>query len=282
MTPTTRVLWRVAALGLLLPGCADNPPVTIENRSVAAPDDMPEVRSSGASVVDYGAQLPRGPDYIVQPGDTLYAVAFRLGMDFRALAEINAIAPPYVIRVGQPIKTAPQAVTQRSLVVASQNAPKSAPATEPASSAVVATPVTSQTPPRRVSTTTEPAVNAPVDRWVWPARAKVDRTFSDDLHKGVDLAGSRGDPISATAAGTVVYAGTGVTGYGALLIVKHNETYLSAYGHNDALLVAEGERVQAGQLIARMGSSSTDAVRLHFEIRRNGRPVDPLRLLPAR
>ena len=94
--------------------------------------------------------------------------------------------------------------------------------------------------------------------------------------------GERGSPVMATAAGVVVYAGTGVTGYGALLIVKHNDTYLSAYGHNDALLVAEGQQVDAGQVIARMGSTSSDSVKLHFEIRRNGRPVNPTSLLPQR
>ena len=108
------------------------------------------------------------------------------------------------------------------------------------------------------------------------------RAFSDERHKGIDLAGERGSPIRATAAGVVVYAGTGVTGYGALLIVKHNDTYLSAYGHNDELLAVEGEQVEAGQMIARMGSTSSDAVKLHFEIRRNGRPVNPVALLPAR
>lgn len=108
------------------------------------------------------------------------------------------------------------------------------------------------------------------------------RAFSDVLHKGIDIAGQRGDPVYATASGVVVYAGTGVKGYGALLIVKHNDQFLSAYGHNDAMLVSEGAGISAGQQIARMGSSGTDTVKLHFEIRRQGQPVDPLRLLPKR
>jgi lipoprotein NlpD len=110
----------------------------------------------------------------------------------------------------------------------------------------------------------------------------VSRAYSAERHKGIDLVGERGSPVKATAAGVVVYAGTGVTGYGALLIVKHNDTYLSAYGHNDALLVAEGQQVDAGQVIAHMGSTSSDSVKLHFEIRRNGRPVNPTSLLPQR
>ena len=108
------------------------------------------------------------------------------------------------------------------------------------------------------------------------------RSFSANLHKGIDIAGRRGEPVTAVAGGKVVYAGTGVTGYGALLIIKHNETYLSAYGHNERLLVEEGFDVKAGQRIATMGSSGTDSVKLHFEIRRRGQPIDPLTLLPKR
>ena len=102
------------------------------------------------------------------------------------------------------------------------------------------------------------------------------------MHKGIDIAGKRGDPVKAVADGKVVYAGTGIVGFGELLIVKHNDIYLSAYGHNDRLLVAEGEAVRAGQKIAEKGSTGTDTVKLHFEIRKEGKPVDPQRLLPRR
>jgi lipoprotein NlpD len=102
------------------------------------------------------------------------------------------------------------------------------------------------------------------------------------VHKGIDIAGTRGDTVVATAAGKVVYAGTGIAGFGELLIVKHNEQYLSAYGHNDRLLVGEGDTVAAGQKIAEKGSSGTDTVKLHFEIRKDGKPIDPVRLLPRR
>ena len=133
-----------------------------------------------------------------------------------------------------------------------------------------------------LSTAKTPTPNASVDRWFWPAEGTVSRAYSAELHKGIDLVGEHGSPVMATASGVVVYAGTGVTGYGALLIVKHNDTYLSAYGHNDALLAREGQQVDAGQVIARMGSTSSDSVKLHFEIRRNGRPVNPTTLLPQR
>ena len=132
-------------------------------------------------------------------------------------------------------------------------------------------------------TAAKPALtNAPVSRWLWPVSGTVSRGFAGDRNKGLDLVGQRGDPVVATADGVVVYAGSGVTGYGVLLIVKHNDTYLSAYGHNDELLVSEGAFVAAGETIARMGSTSTDSVKLHFEIRRNGSPIDPMTVLPSR
>jgi lipoprotein NlpD len=269
-------------------------------------------------------ELPAGPAYIVQPGDTLYAIAFRLGMDYRTLAAINQIDAPYVIRAGQSLATeAPNVVMQSESRSADANAADSesvaksqgqsnsqgpAPAHRtqdaapaPSASADSVAPLSTKAKPSSsqsaspvsgvvVQPTPQPAIkpksaplpNAPVDRWGWPAKGRITRSYSEDVHKGIDLAGARGDPVRASAAGVVVYAGTGVTGYGALIIVKHNDTYLSAYGHNDQLLAAEGEQVSAGKLIARMGSSGTDSVKLHFEIRHNGRPVNPATLLTSR
>ena len=307
MTVRCGQFW-VASL-LLLVGCADNPPAVIENKSVAAVDVPPEVRQTNANRPDYGPNLPAGPDYVVEPGDTLYAVAFRLGMDYRTLANLNDIDPPYVIRVGQALKTAPDAELANAAAIPETAATQSH-SQQPASGAsvesaaesgagnatasasegerIAATAKSTATqsepgpPSHSLSTAKTPTPNAPVDRWSWPAEGKVSRAYSAERHKGIDLDGERGSPVMATAAGVVVYAGTGVTGYGALLIVKHNDTYLSAYGHNDALLAAEGQRVDAGQVIARMGSTSSDSVKLHFEIRRNGRPVNPTSLLPQR
>lgn len=307
MTVRCGQFW-VASL-LLLVGCADNPPAVIENKSVAAVDVPPEVRQTNANRPDYGPSLPAGPDYVVEPGDTLYAVAFRLGVDYRTLASLNDIAPPYVIRVGQSLKTAPDAelanaaavpettatqshsqqpVSGASVESAAESGAGNVTASAPEGERIAATAKPTATQPEpgppshSLSTAKTPTPNAPVDRWSWPAEGKVSRAYSAERHKGIDLDGERGSPVMATAAGVVVYAGTGVTGYGALLIVKHNDTYLSAYGHNDALLAAEGQQVSAGQVIARMGSTSSDSVKLHFEIRRNGRPVNPTSLLPQR
>ena len=276
----------VVASLLLLVGCADNPPAVIENKSVAAVDVPPEVRQLNTNLPNYGRDLAAGPDYVVEPGDTLYAMAFRLGMDYRTLASLNNIDPPYVIRVGQALKTAPD-VALRSAQAAPEANPSEASALNAAGSATATVkPVATQSeagpPSHTFPTAKTPTPNAPVDRWFWPAEGTVSRAYSAERHKGIDLVGERGSPVMATAAGVVVYAGTGVTGYGALLIVKHNDTYLSAYGHNDALLAAEGQHVDAGQVIARMGSTSSDSVKLHFEIRRNGLPVNPTSLLPQR
>jgi lipoprotein NlpD len=121
-----------------------------------------------------------------------------------------------------------------------------------------------------------------VDVWLWPTGGSVTRGYSESVHKGIDIGGERGDPVVAVAAGKIVYGGTGIVGFGELLIIKHNEEYLSAYGHNERLLVTEGQTVTAGQIIAEKGSSGTDTVKLHFEIRREGKPIDPQRVLPKR
>ena len=280
---------------LLAVGCADNPPATIENRSVVAVEEVPEVRQISPVADDYGAQLQVGADYVVQSGDTLYAVAFRLGMDYRTLADINNIDPPYVIKVSQVLKTAaspdapnlspqkPLAATRSEVQSAtSEPVAKSSPSAVASSSATDSQRVQTQPSPRPALPPSVFIGNVPVDRWSWPADGRVSRSFSKEGHKGIDLSGERGAPVRAVAPGVIVYSGTGVTGYGALLIVKHNDTYLSAYGHNDALLVDEGEQVKAGQEIAKMGSTGSDSVKLHFEIRRDGVPLNPEALLPSR
>ena len=278
--------WFVACMaGVLLSACADHPPAVIEDRSVQRVDVAPEVRQSVPSEQVVKPTLPQGPDYRVQPGDTLYSVAFRLGMDYRTLAQFNEIEPPFTIVVGEQLRTIPPVSRPEPApeVVASLPLPSDDVARNPTSKPVTAPkmPVAEKKPV--TVTAAKPALtNAPVSRWLWPVSGTVSRGFAGDRNKGLDLVGQRGDPVVATADGVVVYAGSGVTGYGVLLIVKHNDTYLSAYGHNDELLVSEGAFVAAGETIARMGSTSTDSVKLHFEIRRNGSPIDPMTVLPSR
>lgn len=147
-------------------------------------------------------------------------------------------------------------------------------------------PLTPSTPPATTASSglnSNSVVNS-VGKWRWPAEGKVIESFSDVQggNKGVDIAGSRGQPVFATAAGRVVYSGNALRGYGNLIIIKHNDDYLSAYAHNDTILVRDQQEVQAGQKIATMGSSGTSSVRLHFEIRYKGKSVNPLRYLSQR
>ncbi len=278
---------RAAGLTLLLvlAACADNPQAPIEERS-AGRRPVPSA-SSAVAKPDYGARLQVGPNYRVQRGDTLYAIAFRLGMDFQALAAINGIQKPYVIKPGQTLKTVKSmslGKTTQSSSVPKTNSPSGKSNTTAGAASQPAVQNAKSQTKTTASTSTSSSTKSlgPVRTWLWPTTGKVVRSYSTNLHKGIDIGGRRGDSVKAVAAGVVVYAGTGVTGYGALLIIKHNDQYLSAYGHNDAMLVKEGAYVKAGQQIARVGSSGTDTVKLHFEIRRNGKPVDPLKLLPTR
>ena len=293
----------VALLLIFLGGCSGTAPKDLkpwETNPGAAPN-APGSSSKSTTRPDYGPKLAVGKPYKVKRGDTLYAIAFRLGLDFRDLAARNGIQAPYTISVGQVLTTSQlpvaasskaserSAAERRGSSKATTSKPKRpVPATKAASKTVSKATSTqtkvakkSQTS-RRASATQAVATSRPVSRWQWPATGKVVRTFAANVHKGIDIAGGRGDPITATAGGKVVYAGAGVTGYGSLIIVKHNETYLSAYGHNERLLVSEGNVVKVGQQIATMGSSGTNSVKLHFELRRLGKPVDPLTLLPKR
>ena len=233
--------------------------------------------------------------YQVQRGETLYSIAFRYGLDYRKVAAANSISSPYTIYPGQKIylkEATPAPVVRAATPRKSTSSP--APVTKPATKPVpkpVSKPVSKKRAVTRASSSTTNSTSTKsnptyagraVSAWRWPTSGRVIRGYSSSVHKGIDISGKRGDPIQAVAAGKVVYAGTGIVGFGELLIVKHNEIYLSAYGHNDRLLVAEGDTVRAGQKIAEKGSSGTDTVKLHFEIRREGKPVDPQRLLPRR
>lgn len=264
-----------------LAGCASSPP-------------------GGVQVVDRGQGQGRAPviqrqpvnagQYVVQPGDTLYSIAFRFGWDWKALAAHNNLRDPSLIRVGQvirfdnrPTPAVPVAAAPRSPTVAvATPAPTPAPGT---SSPPVATPAPrlQTTPPAPTPAPSTPPARSSTG-WVWPAQGALIGRFSSNgsLNKGIDIAGELGQPVLAASDGSVVYAGSGLRGYGELIIIKHSDTYVSAYGHNRRLLVREGQQVKAGQSIAEMGSTGADRVKLHFEIRRQGKPVDPLQYLPRR
>lgn len=220
----------------------------------------------------YGGALS-AREYRVQRGDTLYSISFRYGLDYRRVAAANGLRSPYTIYPGQVIALREANPARAGAAPAPVN--KSARQPPPA-------PAASKPAPKPPASRPTAASGAGSIRWQWPSSGAVVRRYSGTVHKGIDIGGREGDPIRAVAAGEVVYAGTGIVGFGELLIVKHSATYLSAYGHNRRLLVSEGQQVKAGQQIAEKGSSGTDTVKLHFEIRRNGKPVDPLALLPPR
>ncbi|MEH6583755.1 MAG: peptidoglycan DD-metalloendopeptidase family protein [Halioglobus sp.] len=223
---------------------------------------------------------PVPASYSVQRGDTLFSIAWRYGLDYRAVADSNSIPSPYTIYPGQKIYlgASPPPKPKKS-TAATVTTPKAS--TKPA---VAATPPPVAKTPSTTSNKSSSGANtnSKVTRWRWPTAGRVTRGYSSTVHKGIDIDGKRGDAIYAVASGKVVYAGTGIVGYGELLIVKHNEIYLSAYGHNSRLLAREGDQIKAGQKIAEKGSSGTDTVKLHFEIRKEGKPIDPKRILPAR
>ena len=215
----------------------------------------------------------------VQQGDTLYGIAKILGVPMQSLIDINQLSAPYALAVGQILRTSPRN-EQNTL---SSSAPANPAKTQAKNSSAVANAGLAPRANSVTSTLKAPGSGfGPVSRWRWPSDGRLVRSYSSNLHKGIDIAGQRGDLVKAAARGVVVYAGTGVKGYGALIIVKHNDDYLSAYGHNDAILVSEGDAVQDAAVIARMGSSGTDTVKLHFEIRRQGKPIDPIKVLPRR
>jgi len=226
------------------------------------------------------AAAPSAGEYRVQRGDTLYAIAWRTDVDYRLLASWNGIRPPYHIYAGQTLRLTP---------------PAAARVPPPPPSAASAKP--RHVPPRPAAPAPSSAPSAPAPKatptdssmskqlaWRWPVTGQIVSTFraGDALRQGVKIAGRSGDPIHATEAGRVVYSGSGLIGYGRLIIVKHNDNYLSAYGHNREILVKEGDQVTKGQKIAEMGTANHGEPLLHFEIRRDGKPVDPLRLLPRR
>lgn len=232
--------------------------------------------------------------YTVKQGDTLIRIAMDNGQSWRDVAKWNSLDNPNKIEIGQVLRIVPPGA-----IPVEPRTPAAAVAAGVAAPVVVGAPL--PTPTISASKLPAPGVTAtaalpvpvpapPVDPanadedvgWIWPTAGTVLAGFDDVKNKGLDLSGKLGDPVYAVGDGRVVYSGAGLRGYGNLIIVKHNNTYLSAYAHNQALLVKEDQTVRKGQKIAEMGSSDTDKVKLHFEIRRLGKPVDPSRYLPAR
>jgi lipoprotein NlpD len=299
----------VGMASLLLTGCGSTyNRAPVEDRSpvankapvvTAAPATVP---ASAPAAGDANKPLPGAENagkvgyYTIKPGDTLIRIGLENGQNWKDLVKWNNLENPNIVEVGQVLRviapgldgnaaaTRPVAtarVETRPLDAKGAATPASGPAsaapTTPAATASVAA------APAPAPATSPAARDADDDvNWAWPAAGAVTAPFDEGKAKGLSIGGKAGDPVLAAAEGRVVYAGSGLRGYGNLIILKHNNTYLTAYAHNQTLLVKEDQAVRRGQKIAEMGSSDADSVKLHFEIRKQGKPVDPARLLPPR
>ena len=289
----------------VLTACASSTQAPVSSRD-RAPVTKTTVSQPGGAVVTRPAAPAYRPathpgtnQYTVRRGDTLYSVAWQHGLTVGELAKQNRIHPPYTIYPGQSLRVSPptRAVAPVRIQPLPGNQPRKtasvAPAAKPAAQVVQkpskkpapvpATPAAKPAPAAPVPARATSPVAALYDgKWVWPTRGRVLRGFQPKSNgkKGIDIGGHHAQPVKAAAGGKVVYAGSGLVGYGRLIIVKHNENLLSAYGHNSKLLVAEGDQVKAGDMIAKMGNSGTDRTALYFEIRKDGKPVNPMQYLP--
>jgi len=274
-----------------------------------------DAERSGAPVISdqsVSRREPESPYRTVVRGDTLYSIAWESGRDYRELAKWNRILPPYLIKPGQQLRVIPpgqgadikpkpavpdtKAATQeRDSVPPSRSAAgKATPgktgaktAVRPASKAPPVAATAPRTSPKPATGGKKESGKSSVAHvgklaWSWPADGALLNRYSEGETRGLDIAGTRGSSVRAAAGGRVVYQGSGLRGYGQLIIIKHNDEFLSAYAHNDRIHIKEGDAVKRGQKIAEMGSTGTDRIKLHFEIRRQGIPVDPIKYLPKR
>lgn len=239
--------------------------------------------------------------YTVQKGDTLFGIAWYTGNDYRDLARYNKLSPPYSIYPGQTLRVTKPRTVQKTSISRATSSPKRSGTTtkikrqnsvdqssqqaygESEKDVNNQSVKRSSTASSNTSTSRKNTFPLRVSRWVWPAKGTLVEKFSqaDSGNKGIDIRAARGSNIAAAADGKVVYAGDALRGYGNLIIIKHTDTFLSAYAHNDTIKVKEQQWVSAGQSIASMGNSGTDSVKLHFEVRYRGKSLDPLRYLPT-
>ena len=285
------------AVVLVIAGCAaPRGPAPVEDRGTMtrAPNAAPggpliTTDASGKplpGIENYG----KPGYYAVRPGDTIRRIGNETGQSWQNIVRWNNLENPDLIEVGQVLRVVPPVGPSTAVAAAPASSSSSSegvvtkPVTPP-SVVVPAAPASAAVgkPPVTASPSAPAANSGDEDLgWIWPAHGTLLAGFDDAKNKGFDIGGKAGDAVLAAADGRVVYAGAGLRGYGNLIILKHNNTYLTAYAHNQTLLVKEDQSVQKGQKIAEMGNSDADRVKLHFEIRRQGKPVDPARYLPSR
>lgn len=277
--------------GAMLAGCSSpNRSAPVIDRSAGMARGAPVVTEAGA-IATPTAPVTTGndvPTYVVKPGDTLYSIATSHGRDVHDLQVWNQIDDPRSLRVGQTLRLGPPG---GDAAVAANSSPRTsaieAPRgleTRPLGPSPALPSPKADTPPLAKADPQVPANDARINdsgiAWLWPAKGDVLGTFKEPSNKGIDIAAKVGDPVVAAADGRVIFAGQGPRGYGILVIVKHNDRYLSAYAHNSKALVATDANVKRGQKIAEAGNSDADRPKVHFEIRKQGVPVDPLKYLP--
>ncbi|MBQ0784894.1 MAG: peptidoglycan DD-metalloendopeptidase family protein [Amphritea sp.] len=283
----------VVAVTLMLSACSSSSIYTpVDERSIGGRQPVKVVTSQ-----------PRPDLYRVRKGDTLYSIAFRYGLDFRQLARSNGISNRYAIYPGQTLKLKvlppSRVITSKSSTkktvsaqktVSSKKAVASQKSTKP--KAVVKQKVVKPVAPARKKSVSPPVARKSVTSsvanrtlsWRWPVSGKIIQGYSSrgKVNKGINFSGNKGDAVRAAEAGKIVYAGSGLLGYGNLVIINHNQKYLSAYAHNSRIHVKENDMVKVGDKIAEIGSSGATRTMLHFEIRKDGRPVDPMKYLPRK
>ncbi len=292
----------VAMAGLVLSGCGTRlNKAPVEDRGTSTSSAPAQAGQPGVVVGTPIKPLPGAENagkpgyYTVKPGDTLIRIGLESGQSWKDLARWNNLENANLIEVGQVLRVAPPTAAVAGAAVASDNGVVTRPVTSstvapaPAASAA-STPKPAASAASGAVVAAAPAAPAPAAAsageddiaFIWPASGSLIAGFDEARNKGFDIAGKAGEPVLAAADGRVVYAGAGLRGYGNLVILKHNNTFLTAYAHNQSLLVKEDQAVRKGQKIAEMGNTDADRVKLHFEIRRQGKPVDPSRYLPAR
>ena len=267
----------------------------------------PVVDRSGPAAASRGAPPPAAPTreakdgvYAVQRGDTLYSIALAFGVDVRELARWNEMPDASVLRVGQLLRVVPPAEPEVATVTpitpggSTEVRPLPAPGAVTAPTPLPPAAVPETAPPERPEVAVAPPTapspapsaaapsTAPSTQWLWPSAGKVIDSFDAPRNKGVDISGTEGEPVKAAADGEVVHVGSALRGYGNLVIIRHPGDYVTAYGHNRKVLVQQGQQVKRGQQIAELGRSDADRPKLHFEIRHQGKPLDPVKYLPPR
>lgn len=304
----------LVTFSLTLAACAGIPPAPVIDRDTSA--DKPSAPANKEAGTEKSGTDWRPNSYTVKKGDTLYAIGLEFGYDYKEIASANNLAPPYPIKVGQKLILPNNGSTEKTVTTTENGVVvtpiKTETVTEAKTTSPAVTPILNQpkavrepysvealnrsgtklaepaTKPSVKPGETEPAVSKPSEskangddtiNWSWPTNGKVVASFNEASNKGIDIAGSAGQSIMAASGGKVIYSGSDLRGYGKLVIIKHNKTFLSVYAHNSKLLVKEGQLVTAGQKIAEMGNTDSNTVKLHFEIRQQGKSVDPAKYL---